>query len=83
MNGFVSLSKISRSHAARAAGLFADILEERIDLERDVNPHWLRLNKKEWDAAQPSSPDQAGAKLGQIILKIGKIRHHKNDEEFV
>lgn len=83
MKGFIRLSKISRSYAARAAGLFADILEERIDLERDVSLHWLRLNKKEWDAAQPSSPDQAGAKLGQIILKIGKIRHHKNDKEFV
>ncbi len=76
MNGFIRLSKVSRSHAARAAGLFADILDERIDLERDIRTDWLRLNKKEWDAAQPPSAEKAGLMMGQIILKIGKIRHH-------
>ncbi len=76
MNSFIRLSKVSRSHAARAAGLFADILDERIDLERDIRTDWLRLNKKEWDAAQPPSAEKAAAMMGQIILKIGKIRHH-------
>jgi len=80
MNGFIHLSKISRSHAARAAGLFADILDERIDLERDVRADWLRLTKKEWDAAQPQSPEKAGVMMGQAILRMGKIRHHRPDD---
>ncbi len=80
MKGFIRLSKVSRSHAARAAGLFADILDERIDLERDVRSNWLRLNKKEWDAAQPASPEKAGVMMGQAVLRIGKIRHHRPDD---
>ncbi len=80
MNGFIRLSKVSRSHAARAAGLFADVLDERIDLERDVRSNWLRLTRKEWEAAQPSSPEKAGVMMGQAVLQIGKIRHHRPDD---
>ncbi|MBR7069432.1 MAG: hypothetical protein IKI30_03165 [Oxalobacter sp.] len=80
MNAFIQLSKVSRSHAARAAGLFADVLDERIDLERDVRTNWLRLTKQEWDAAQPSSPEKAGVMMGQAVLRIGKIRHHRPDK---
>jgi hypothetical protein len=80
MNAFIRLSKVSRSHAARAACLFADILDERIQLERDVIPGWLRLTKKEWDAAMPPTPEKAGVMMGQAVLKIGKIRHHRPQE---
>ena len=80
MNGFIRLSKVGRAHAARAAGLFADVLDERIDLERDVRSNWLRLTRKEWEAAQPSSPEKAGVMMGQAVLQIGKIRHHRPDD---
>lgn len=80
MNGFIRLSKVSRSHAARAAGLFADALDERISLERDIRTDWLRLTKKEWEDAQPPSPEKAGVMMGQVILQIGKIRHHRPDD---
>lgn len=76
-SGFVRLSEISRSHAAVAAILFADALNERLELERKINPGWLGLTDREKEAARPPSMEKAGAMMGQVILQIGQICHHR------